>query len=434
MNRRVRKTLIFAAKVLVACGLLYYVLGKVHWWDYVVTTEGRGLRAYGTRVGPDGAVEVKVLDAEAGGYRWVGASEFRPVSLRTAEGRLAIVQKCRPDWRSPEDYRVRFADGEVGWVDADSFVANSAQPVRRGFVTTVRSARPALLAGAFLCFLVPVIFLSVRWWYLLRILRIRIPLWEAVRMTFLGNFFNYVVPGTVSGDLVKAYYVSRHTDSKAGVLVSVFVDRVVGLLEFAILPAAVMLVMWLTVGWSDRLVLPALVVALVLAGVAVSLGLLLSPRLRQVLRFRRILSVLPLQRQVALIGQAAGLYRRRLGALAKALGITFGGQVFFITAIMLAGMSLALPVPWHQYFLYVPLIYIIAAVPISPGGLGLAETFYVTFLGQGGAAPSEILALAVVARLIPTILSLPGVAVAVKGAKLPPAEQMGAGVSAEPPR
>ena len=57
-------------------------------------------------------------------------------------------------------------------------------------------------------------------------------------------------------------------------------------------------------------------------------------------------------------------------------------------------------------------------------GLGVAETFYVAFLTPAGAAASEILALAVVARLIPMILSLPGVVVAVRGPKLPTAEKV----------
>jgi len=173
-------------------------------------------------------------------------------------------------------------------------------------------------------------------------------------------------------------------------------------------------------------------VVVVLVVVTVSLALLLSPGLRRALRLQKIASRLPFQRHVAVLSQAADLYRRRSTALLKALGMTFGGQAFFITAIMLVGFSLGLEVPWYYYFLYVPLIYIIAAVPISPGGLGLAETFYVTFFAPAGALPSEVLALAVVARLIPMIVSLPGLVVAMKGAKLPPAEEMAAALSARP--
>jgi uncharacterized protein (TIRG00374 family) len=424
MKARLRKTLILAAKLLVAGGLLYYVLGKVHWWDYAVTAPGAEVRILATRTGPAGLTELQVKSVAKGQFQWLKLDGFRPVALRTADGQEAIVRQCRPSWTSPAEYLVQLPDGRTRWLGAGSFAPGSARVLRRGFLTTIHSAESVLLAGAFLCFLAPMLILSVRWWYLLRIQRIRIPLWEAVRLTFLGQVFNYVVPGTVSGDLVKAYYVSKHTDRKAAVLVSVFVDRVVGLLMFAILPALVIAATCAAVGWNDRLATPAIVVAVVLAGVGGSLALLLSPALRRGLRLPRIISRLPLQRHIAVVGQAANLYRRRSMGLAKACGLTFVGQAFFFTAILLAGRSLSLPVPWHQYFLYVPLIYIIAAVPISPGGLGLAETFYVAFLTPAGAAASEALALAVVARLIPMILSLPGIVVAVRGPRLPAAEQM----------
>ena len=131
---------------------------------------------------------------------------------------------------------------KVHWNDYTSAVEGETVALR-GFKTTVMSANPYLLAAAFVCFFLPLIVLGVRWWYLLRIVRVRIPLGEAIRMTLLGEFYNCVIPGTVSGDLVKVYYVAKHTDRKAAVLVSAFTDRVVGLFEFAILPAVAMAVM-----------------------------------------------------------------------------------------------------------------------------------------------------------------------------------------------
>ena len=124
---------------------------------------------------------------------------------------------------------------KVHWSD---YVGPDEQ-VRQGFATTISSADPYLLAASFVCFLTPLFILAFRWWYLLRLQRIEISLREVVRLTFLGTFFNYVVPGSVSGDLVKAYYAAKHTDRKIAVLVSVFIDRALGLLEFVLLPAVV---------------------------------------------------------------------------------------------------------------------------------------------------------------------------------------------------
>ena len=431
MTRRLRNTLVLTGKILVAGALLTYVLGKVRWFDYVVTADGQQRRVLQLR--PEAGVPLEVrIEADGGGV-WVDARRLRPVWLRTRDGRTVIVMEARPDWTNPRAYRVQLPDGSRQWMKVADFLPGRRRVVHRGFARTLASARPVLLAGSVLLFLLPVFVLAVRWWYLLRILELRIPLWEAVRLTFLGTFFNYVVPGMVSGDLVKAYYLSRHVPRKAAVLVSVFVDRVVGLLQFAVLPAAVMAGMLLAgAGPTQRLALPAAMVAVVLLGVVVSLALVLSPRARSALGVDRLLSRLPIQGHLEVMAEAGHLYRRRLGGLLKALGITSGGQAAFITAIMLAGMSLSVPLPWYQYFLYVPLIYIIAAVPISPGGLGLTETFYVAFFVPAGAAASEVLALALVARLIPMLCSLPGLVVALTGAKLPPREQIRAEMTIPP--
>jgi len=314
---------------------------------------------------------------------------------------------------------------KVHWSDY-TVTIDGVKQLSRGLRSTITSANPYLLAGSFVGFAATVFIMAFRWWYLLRVLHIRLRLWEAVRLTFLGTVFNYVVPGMVSGDLVKAYYVFKHTERKAAALVSIFVDRAVGLVQFAILPAALMAVMVAVGAGTDRLALPATVVAVVIGVMAFGLTVLFSARFRRVLRLDRLAARLPMQRHLTVAAQAVSLYRRRSGALVTALGMTFCGQTIFITAIMVAGLTLAPQIPWYQYYLYVPLIFIIASVPISPGSVGLTEACFVMFLKSPVVTESEVLAVALVARLFPMACSLPGLFVAVTGPKLPQAEQMAA--------
>ncbi len=51
----------------------------------------------------------------------------------------------------------------------------------------------------------------------------------AIRLFFLGLFYNNLMPGSVGGDLVKAWYVTKHTDKRLEGVLSVFMDRVIGL-------------------------------------------------------------------------------------------------------------------------------------------------------------------------------------------------------------
>ena len=133
-------------------------------------------------------------------------------------------------------------------------------------------------------------------------------------------------------------------------------------------------------------------------------------------------------------GDAARLYRRRVRQLLEAIGITIGAHIFFVGAVWMLGLSLGIAgIPWYSYFVYVPLIYIIGAIPITPGGVGLIEQLYVTYFVsvEGGVNASVVLAMALLARLIPILLGLPGALVAVTGPRLPKTEAMRQELSVE---
>ena len=106
------------------------------------------------------------------------------------------------------------------------------------------------------------------------------------------------------------------------------------------------------------------------------------------------------------------------------MGITLGSHLVWIASIVLAGQSLSLSIPWYKYFVYVPLIYIISAVPITPGGAGLVEAFYKFFFVSAAVGNSQVVALALVVRLLDIARGLPGAVVAVSGPKLPATEAM----------
>jgi hypothetical protein len=381
MNRKLRNRLLFAGKLLLAAGLLAWVLTKVHWHNYVVD----------------------------------------------AEGQSYPVVSVQPDRESPET--VTIATGVLGLGErqtrpADAFTEayeGAGTPIHGGFASSFRRTRPSVLAAAIAGFLVAFFIMAVRWWFLLRLQDIHLPLWESVRLTFLGLFFNMVVPGTVGGDVVKAYYVSKHTPGKpAAALLSIFVDRVLGLTELTLMAAVMLSVVVLSGLESFAAVrVPALVVGGLIVAVAGILLFLLSGRFRRVFHLHKLYGKLPIAHHIAAAGDAARLYRRRIGGLVRAILITLGSHIFFVGSIALVGVSLSLRTDWYNYFVYIPLVYILGAVPITPGGVGLVETFYVQFFQSPTVNPSEILAMALLARLIPIFWGLPGAIVAVTGPKLP---------------
>ena len=71
---------------------------------------------------------------------------------------------------------------------------------------------------------------AVRWMWLLEAQGIRLGFVRTCELTFVGNFFNVALPGAVSGDFVKAFYVGRDVQGqRARAFGSILFDRVAGL-------------------------------------------------------------------------------------------------------------------------------------------------------------------------------------------------------------
>ena len=108
-------------------------------------------------------------------------------------------------------------------------------------------------------------------------------------------------------------------------------------------------------------------------------------------------------------------------------------QVVWVGSIALLGAALSLDVAWYMYFVYVPLIYVVGSIPLTPGGVGLIEGLYVRFLVTPTIGASEVVALALLARLIPILWSLPGAVVVVRGARLTDTRTMKAELGLDTP-
>jgi len=82
---------------------------------------------------------------------------------------------------------------------------------------------------ALLAYILGQLIFVVRWRILLRVLSIKIDFLPATNLMFLGLFYNNCLPGSVGGDFLRAWYVTKHTYKRFEAALSVFVDRAVGL-------------------------------------------------------------------------------------------------------------------------------------------------------------------------------------------------------------
>lgn len=392
MKKKRTKRILFVVKLALAMVLLAWVLSKAHWGNYVLAKDG-STWTWQERNNGKYVVE-SYLQALLHGRLERKARMFLP-------NEFVPVDENAP----PHDYKQQY--------------------VRPGLAKSLEHMNLGLFWTAVFCFPLSMLVIAYRFWFLLRVQNIRLRLWESVRLTFLGQFFNMVVPGTVGGDLVKAWYVSRHTHRTAGVIMTIFVDRLIGLVELVLL-AGGMLAFVLIFGFEtfERMRNPAITILVVAGITAAMMAFFLSPRLRRLPGLQGLYSRLPIAHHLKAAGRSIRIFRRRPGYLLWGLVVTFVGQGFFLGGIAMLGVALGIDTPIYTYFVYLPLIYILGAVPITPGGVGWVENLYVEFFGATAVALSAIVALAMLARLLPIFWGLPGLIVAITGPKLPKADQM----------
>ena len=177
----------------------------------------------------------------------------------------------------------------------------------------------ALVLGAIF---VLVVVTAWRWRWLVEALGLVLSGRDAVRYTLYGMFFNLVVPGATGGDVVKAWYAAKRTGVATKAVVSVFVDRIVGLFALVLFSAAVLFLGPQREGYGP----PRLLVGIVLLGSVLGGVLVLSKRVRGALGLSALLRRLPFQHVLAEIDAAIRLYRRHPGSLGLGLLVSFANH------------------------------------------------------------------------------------------------------------
>ncbi len=276
------------------------------------------------------------------------------------------------------------------------------------------------------------IFVS-RWYMLLRVQSINIGYWAAVRLHFLGLFYNNCLPGSVGGDLLRAWYVTKHTEKKLEAALSVFVDRVVGLTGIAIMaffcywfvPAESrheqLGAEFLGSNFFRRLAEHKWIVAGVGAAVAIAIVLfLLSEKNRGLLRRAWGLIV---EHGLAMMHKghiAIRIYYSKKLALGFALLLTFACQGVCIIGMWLIGRNMGVTADMKYYFIFFPISWLLGTLPISVGGVGVMELWLKVMFVKACAVPgNQAFALAFSQRILWIVGSLPGVVIHLIGAHLP---------------
>jgi uncharacterized protein (TIRG00374 family) len=286
-------------------------------------------------------------------------------------------------------------------VDAGRITANSPY-VEVGINRLVREADKTFLLASILVMPLSYILTSIRWHLLLESLGIRLTFGRSLVLNLVGAFYNAFMPGTTGGDLVKAYYASKQTTMRTRAVLSVLIDRIIGLMALILVGGTMAAYQW-HIPDCRRV---AVASGLITGAVALGLVAFYSRRLRRWTGLDFILKRLPMQRQVQKAVAAMEIYRDRPMPLVTALLLSFPVHVTAILSATFAGRAFGLPLPMFYYWVVLPVVALAGAIPISPQGAGVMEFFTVELTRRHGVTIAQAFALTMSIRLVQVLWNL----------------------------
>ena len=226
-------------------------------------------------------------------------------------------------------------------------------------------------------FYLQILLVGWRWNLLLRTHQVFLPFGRTLRLTMIGMLSSLVMPGSLGGDAVKAYYVSLDAPAKRPqVVMTVLVDRLIGLLGLLTVAAGAAVLYAPALGEETLSKLGVSVIMVALVGLLIVVtGALATERISSLIH--KCSERLPGGGILWRCWCAIRGCGREPARLLWAYGITVPVHLLACFAFFLATQALGfLSVDPSYFLLLVPIGLCATAIPISPAGIGVGQTAF----------------------------------------------------------
>jgi uncharacterized protein (TIRG00374 family) len=251
----------------------------------------------------------------------------------------------------------------------------------------------------------------VRWYLLVWAQDLPFRMQDALRLGFIGYLFNYVAPGAVGGDLIKASIIAREQSERRLVAVAtVFLDRVVGLVGLLVLGTIVTF-------WSTPLLDQAefqYIVGVFRVGSVVSLVGMFVVLLPGVSNLGVLKKLVGLPKVGPLFGELINslkLYQSRWRVLVVSLLMSLVSHAGLILSIYFCAVALhgseGIPSLLVHFQIIPPAELVGVLVPL-PGGTGALEVAVAHFYALAGGSFDQGSLTAVAYRLVTIAVAIVG--------------------------
>jgi uncharacterized protein (TIRG00374 family) len=250
-------------------------------------------------------------------------------------------------------------------------------------LTLIKTVNVPILLAAASIHIFGVWISALRWQLLLKTQGIRISQGYLSSSFLIGSFFNNILPTSIGGDIFRSVDVAAKAGISVGKSASILVmDRFAGIISAALYAVIALFLGFATIGTTSYIVPIAIFFA-----VCIILGfLLLNPsilRLNKVVFKIRFLS--RIREKLMEVYHTFLSFKKYKLALFEALVCSLALQFGVILHYWLTARSLGVNLSLTSFFFIVPVVTIIAMLPITIGGTGLRENVLVFFMVALGA-------------------------------------------------
>ena len=229
-------------------------------------------------------------------------------------------------------------------------------------------------------------------------------------ISLIGQFFNSFMFGSTGGDLARAYYAAKETHhKKTEAVATVVIDRMIGLVVLTLIAGVMLIARYKFFIDHPSTHLPALLMIGMITAIIAGLLIIYNIRFFKGWPILRFFEYHPkigpvIRRMIASIY----IYHRRGKVLLKTSLLTLAIHSLIILQCYCFGKSLHINMDILDYFTVIPLIICLAAIPITPGGLGIREGLAVTMLSAFNVGAYQALPLSLMIYLVSVVFSLFG--------------------------
>jgi uncharacterized protein (TIRG00374 family) len=272
-------------------------------------------------------------------------------------------------------------------------------------------ATPWLTVFVFVVVFAMIFINNYRWLLLLQGQQIVSSVSQTLSLTFIGSFFNLAMPGSVGGDVIKAYYIAQEQPgTKLRAATSVLMDRIVGLYAMGLIALAAVLLNLDKIMSAPHLKALALFVVGLVAGFTVFFMIGFSSRIRTHALTVKVLEKIPAGKLFERLYDAIHDFRHGKRQFALGIVLSIIVQSLNILALFVVARTLHFETAsLGGFFFIIPLGLIATAIPISPAGIGVGQAvFLALFTWYDGSATQLGPTLITISQVVQAIWSLVG--------------------------